>query len=210
MGASVKWISAGILSASLCWPALLAADEVYRWIDEAGRVHYGATLPPEFAHLPHEVLNSSGLVIRRVEGAEAQAEAARVAAERVARDKRVRADRLLLLKYDSEQDIFDERDSELANLQRDEDLLGRSQVSLMNSMSSQIREAADRQRAGLEPDPSEIEEVAALRQRLVANEASIAQLGEREAAIRDAYDVELNRFRYLSAGGRQGEEPPGN
>lgn len=79
----------------------------YRWVDEQGRVHYGDSIPPQYAGRGHTELNAQGRVIKRVDKAqsgeaarkEREAEARRKAEEaRVERESQ-RRDNALLATY---------------------------------------------------------------------------------------------------------------
>jgi len=43
-----------------------AAQKLYRWVDENGEVHYGDRVPPEEVKLDREVLNSSGITVKKL------------------------------------------------------------------------------------------------------------------------------------------------
>ena len=82
--------------------------KVYRWVDEAGQVHYSNTIPPQYAQQDRDVMNRQGVAVGKVEGdvteAEArdQAETARRLKEAAQRRQR---DNVLLQTYLSVQEI---------------------------------------------------------------------------------------------------------
>jgi len=97
-------------------PAAAAADDatrVYRWVDAQGIVHYGDSVPPQYADDAHDVLNDQGVQIGHVAGREsaaqlsAQEQAAQAAAQRAQHDK------FLLTTYASAQEIEQLRDERL-------------------------------------------------------------------------------------------------
>src|SRR5215510_1919751 len=53
----------------------------YRWTDEQGVVHYGDRIPPQYAQKEQALLNSQGVVVRRLD--------AQKSAEQAAADARV-------------------------------------------------------------------------------------------------------------------------
>jgi len=59
----------------------------YKWRDGAGNLQYGDVLPSDVAKLGYEVVNSQGIVVKRVERAKSAAEAkeAKAAASFVSR-----------------------------------------------------------------------------------------------------------------------------
>lgn len=100
--------------------ALLAAQavgaeetKVYRWVDADGNVHFGDSIPAEYAEYPKQVLNDHGVTVDQLAGkkTEEELEAERVAAERlVARELQQRADQALLATYLSVEEILMHRD----------------------------------------------------------------------------------------------------
>jgi hypothetical protein len=89
---------------------------VYKWTDEKGVVHYGDSVPPQYAQTERSVLNSHGVEIGHVEGANdaaATAEKARLAAQA---EERARHDQFLLTTYLSAKDIEQLRDERLGQI----------------------------------------------------------------------------------------------
>ena len=94
----------------MCVGAL--AQDVYKWVDENGEVHYSQTLPPERAGEAHDRLTRDGLVAERVDRVKTADELAELAAQReqereLAEQERIQAqqDRLFLAAYPTEQDV---------------------------------------------------------------------------------------------------------
>lgn len=86
---------------------------VYRWVDESGLVHYGDSIPAEYAELPKQVLNERGITIGLLAGkkTEEQIETERLEAKRrVVAALRQRADQALLATYLTVEEILMHRD----------------------------------------------------------------------------------------------------
>ncbi len=87
--------------------------KVYRWTDAQGIVHYGDSIPAEFAEYPKEVLNERGITVGNLEGKKTDEE---LAAEKIAneqqvkREKQQRADQALLATYLTVAEILLHRD----------------------------------------------------------------------------------------------------
>jgi hypothetical protein len=99
----------------LSLPLAASADEgkVYRWMDVEGQVHYGDSIPAEFAELPKDVINEHGVAVDLLEGKKTpeELEADRLETERmVAREKQQRADQALLATYLTVEEILMHRD----------------------------------------------------------------------------------------------------
>jgi hypothetical protein len=99
----------------LSLPLAASADEgkVYRWMDAEGQVHYGDSIPAEYAELPKDVINEHGVAVDLLEGKKTpeELEADRLETERmVAREKQQRADQALLATYLTVEEILMHRD----------------------------------------------------------------------------------------------------
>lgn len=60
-----------LLVLTLTW-STSAHSGLYRWVDEAGKVHYGDRIPPAYAQNGHVKLYKNGLTKERVESAKAR------------------------------------------------------------------------------------------------------------------------------------------
>jgi hypothetical protein len=191
-------------------------EKVYRWVDEQGEVHYSETLPPDFRDKKHDVLDEQGIARETDQSLVPPPPAAKAKPKKgeLPRDAsgmerpeplyspeelRARQDALLLLRYDSEQEILDAMQVEVNQLAYDRRLLATSRSSLMEAYRGNIHEAADRQRAGLAVEPDKINELSNLKRRLASNLQSLASLEEREASIRQLFESERERYRKLAA-----------
>jgi hypothetical protein len=208
----LKRISIAILSLGLLVSANAVAENVFRWTDDAGEVHYGRTLPPEYANRPYEILNSYGVVIERVDDPlgilepEPEEEEAGDELEPLftPNEVRVRSDNLLMLRYYTEQELVDTMETEVAQLDYDIRLIRQSQASAISSLAGHVKKAADRQRAGMPEDEITRKNIHSLRQRLRKTERSLATYEQREAEIRASFLKDLERYRFLKNGGAPG------
>lgn len=95
--------------------SVAAADQgrVFRWVDNDGVVHYGDSIPAEYAELPKQILNDHGVTVRSLQGKQTpeEIEATRVAKElELQKELQRRADLALLATYLSEEEILLHRD----------------------------------------------------------------------------------------------------
>jgi hypothetical protein len=151
-----------ILSLALL-PALFAGSgdaqtdktKMYRWVDKNGQVHYGDSVPPEYAEQDRDILNRQGVPVGREEGLitpeEAAAKAAADKAEREEKKRKLR-DRVLLQTYQSVKELEVLRDTRLelvdAQLTIQEQSLAnlraqRAQIERMAARYSPINDNAD-------------------------------------------------------------------
>lgn len=202
------------LSAAILAAGSAMAGKVYRWVDENGEVHYSETLPPDFEDKTHDELDDQGIV--RAENKSLvppppeptieegfkelprdssgmQRPKALYSEEEMQR----RMDRFLLLRYSSEQEIVDAMDVEIKQLEYDRRLLRTSGESMSDAYRGQVKEAANRQRSGVEVESEIIKSITDLQNRLAVNEKSLDSLEAREAEIKVTFGAELERYRYL-------------
>ena len=106
-----------VITFILCLLVPLASQaqetRTYRWVDDEGVVHYGDSIPAEYAELPKQVLNDHGVTVGQLEGRKSpeQIEAERVAAElEVQKELQHRADTALLATYNTVDEITMHRD----------------------------------------------------------------------------------------------------
>lgn len=95
-----------LLLGLLSGPAV--AQKVYKWVDKDGQVHYGDSIPPEYATQDRDVLNQRGVAVGHEQGLETPAEVqARQEAEKRAKAAQEQAqhDRMLLQTYQNVDEI---------------------------------------------------------------------------------------------------------
>jgi len=184
--------------------ASVSAD-TYRWKDKDGETHYGAAVPAEYAEQPYDVLNSAGIVIERVEDTSVPVE---VRVERAVKERaplisdeerRRQSDRLLVIQYQSEDDIQRALKLEIAQLGYDSKIIHQSFDSTTTAIRDQIRQAADQQRAGTQISEKQQKQIDKLYRRLARDAKRISALDKRETRIRDRFKSDLDRYRQLTA-----------
>jgi len=198
-----------VLFAILYLTPVASAEKVYRWVDDQGEVHFSRTLPPEYAHKPHQILNKAGVVIERIDDPLAKPEPVEKVEKKLEPlftedEVRIRTDRLLVLRYQSEEDMLDSMELQVAQLGYDALMIDQAQNSVMKALTAQVNKVANRQRAGLPAEPKLEKNINSLRRRLLNSERSLAQLTLREDKIRIEFAQELKRYRFLRGGGKAG------
>ena len=207
---SILFLAATILAAGSAMAA-----KVFRWVDENGDVHYSETLPPDFDDRKHDELDSEGIV--RLENQTLappppEPEIEEEDDNELPRDStgmkrpkplyseeelQKRMDSFLLLRYDSEEEINNAMIVEINQLEYDRVLLQTSRTSLSEAYRGQIREAATRQRSGVEIDPKIIKSISNLQNRMARADKSLARLQVREAKIITDFGTQLERYKTL-------------
>lgn len=108
------------LSVVLAVSSFFAQAKMYKWVDEAGQMHFGDKIPQKYQVREHEELNDHGVKTMHREAAktaEEKIEETRLVKERkeavLAEEKQRKLDRELLDIYSSERDLVIARDSRI-------------------------------------------------------------------------------------------------
>ncbi len=118
ISSKLQWLLAALLFftgavAFAAQPNKGADKTLYKWTDDKGVVHYGDSIPPQYARQERRVLNRQAIEVGRLEGektdAERAAEAARAQALNTARHR----DQVLITSYVSVEQIEQLRDQRL-------------------------------------------------------------------------------------------------
>ena len=198
-------ILAVLIAGIFCLSVTSLAADTYRWKDKDGKLHYGAMVPAEYADQPHDILNSSGVVIEHVEDTSIPPEVKVEEEEEVKEDKTAiederrqrQADRLLLVRYPSEEAILEALDVEVKQLGYDQKLIDQSSSSTNTAIRQQIRQAADQQRANIPISESQQKNINKLYARRSQDEKRVLSMNKRELLIRARFRVSLERYRFL-------------
>lgn len=209
---SRPWIVAVLITGILSLSAVSVSAETYRWKDKDGKVHYGVTIPAEYAEQPYDILNSAGIVIEHVEDTsipQAVIEERKILARQPLiseEERRIQSDKLLVVQYESEEDIINSLELEIAQLGYDSRLIDQSYESTGSSIRNQIRQAADQQRAGQEISADQQKEIASLYKRRARDERRRSAMKYREENIRARFQQDLDRYRALTSENRKTDE----
>ena len=201
---------AGIFSLSV---ASLAAD-TYRWKDKDGKVHYGATVPAEYADQPYDVLNNAGMVIDHIEDTSEPMEVREVKKTQKrkplisAEERQLQSDRLLVIQYRSEEEILQALELEIAQMGYDTRIINQSYESTNAAIRDQIRQAANQQRANLQISPDQQKGIDKLYARRASDERKRTEMVRREDRIRARYQAYLDRYRFLTTEAETASEEP--
>jgi hypothetical protein len=207
----VAILIAGIISLM----ATSLAAETYRWKDKDGKTHYGAAVPAEYADQPYDVLNNSGVVIEHIEDTTVplevivQKKIKKARAPLISEEtRRIQSDKLLVIRYSSEEDILKTQELELAQLGYDTKVINQSYESTTTAIRSQISQAADQQRAGQQISPETQQKIDQLYARQAKDLKRQAVMTNRADQIRARYQVEIDRYRFLTTGSENTDQAP--
>ena len=104
-----------------------------------------------------------------------------------------------MLRYESEQEIVDAMNVEIKQLNYDRRLLEGTLQSTNDAWRGQVREAANKQRAGMTVSESDVRQIDELKAQLADNERELAALERREEEIRTQFQTQVERYREVVA-----------
>ena len=179
--------------------------KLYRWVDKNGQVHYGDSVPPEYAEQDRDILNRQGVPVGREEGLitpeEAAAKAAADKAERDEKKRRLR-DRVLLQTYQSVNELEVLRDTRLelvdAQLTIQEQSLAnlraqRAQIERMAARYAPVNNKADAL-----PLPEELAlDVERSANDIDTQQANLVKRREDRESIRLNFEADIARYKEL-------------
>ncbi len=134
----VRAIAATLAAVAIAGSASAAAPtdgsaRVYKWVDSKGVIHYGDSVPAEYAQGDRSILNSQGVEIDHVAGRKnAEEQKLQDQADQSARDRKLH-DQFLLTTYTSTKDIEQLRDERVGQID------GQIKASLVYIESLRVR-----------------------------------------------------------------------
>jgi hypothetical protein len=179
--------------------------KVYRWVDKNGQVHYGDSVPAEYAEQDRDLLNKQGVKIGREEGTITPEEAAAKAAEdKASRDeqKRKLRDRVLIQTYQSVKELEVLRDTRLELVDAQLTIQVQS-LSNLRAQRAQLERIASRYapvnaEPGAKPLP---DEVAADLERaasdIATQESNLVRRRQERESIRLTFEADIKRYQEL-------------
>ncbi len=194
-----------LLLAPLAGLAQQKPARVYKWVDENGTVHYGDSIPAEYAELPKEVLNDHGVTVENLEGKKTpeQIEAERLERERLAAiELQRRADQALLATYLSVDEILMHRDRRVELFQAQSRVTELYLRNLERRMQKLRTEASHFQPYSEDPEapmiPRELAEDIRLTKDIVArHQRNLQKFQANEEQIIARFDGDISRFKIL-------------
>lgn len=181
-----------------------AGADTYRWIGDDGKVHYSDYLPPHDINKAYWVINSQGVVVKKVEPAktpEQIAEEQRLAQLRAEQQRRAAEqaeyDRILLDTFTSVADLEETRDRRLATLEGLINVAQRKINNLQQQLARQLERAANTERRG-EPVPRELaDNIKVLRDQITHEEGYIHAQRVQQAALKERFGEDIARYKAL-------------
>jgi hypothetical protein len=186
--------------------------KLYRWTDDKGVVHYGDSIPPEYAKQDRNVLNTQGVNVGFEQGEltpEQRAEKERKEAEakqaQLQREEIARRDKMLLETYISVSDIEDLRNRRLELLESQIKVTElylanlRKRLLTLQDEASNYKPYTSRENAQQIP-----ENLATDISRTVGSinlyEQTLSRTRTNQETVRNSFDSDIRRFKELKGG----------
>jgi Domain of unknown function (DUF4124) len=197
-------LCAAIAAAAATGPSATTPGRTYRWVDDKGEVHYGDSVPAEYAGKEHSLLNGQGVEIGHVERRKTPAELAQEAQAVELARQRAQRDQTLLSTYVTAKDIEALRDERLAQI--DGQLLASS--SYIESLATRLGALQERalqfkpysSEATARRMPDELAEELVRTSNEARNQRKALEAKRKEQAeMRVQFEADIQRFRELTA-----------
>jgi hypothetical protein len=200
-------IALGLLLASavLLPPGADAATDKrvsYRWVDEQGVVHYGDSIPPQYAEKAHQLINQQGVEVGHSEAQKTAEELAVDAQEHAEVQKRQQHDSFLMATYTSVKDIESLRDVRLDQLQGQR-VAAEAYVDNLHSRLVALQGRAKHFRPyNANPDarrmPDDLaEDLVRTLKELSSQSTALTAKNEEVSAVRAQFQSDIERYREL-------------
>jgi DNA primase len=176
----------------------------YRWVDDQGVVHYGDTVPPQYAQKEHTELNAQGVEIKRLDAEKTPEQAAVAAHARQALLKQKQHDSFLLTTYTSVGDIEALRDERLQQLKAQRTAAEayveslHSRLATLQTRAMMFRPYSSKPAARRMPDDLTEDLVRTLNE-MRTQSAAIVQKGTEETTLRSEFQADIERYQELHA-----------
>jgi hypothetical protein len=200
-------VLSAVLMLALAPPAASAEQEqkLYRWVDEQGIIHYGDSVPAEYADADKQILNEHGITVDVVRGkktAEELAEEQRLQKLEAERERQRRQDRALLATYLSVEEIILHRDRRVELFQAQARV---TELYLRNleTRLEKLQQLASRYRPYSEDpdaemiDPALSADIAETRDTIVRHRENLERFKEDEKSIVASFNGDIDRFKAL-------------
>ena len=193
----------------LALPMLAFADttqqKLYRWVDAQGVVHYGDSIPAEYAEIERQIVNDHGItvgVMRAKKTAEEIEEDKRQDELRVQVELQRRADQALLATYLTIDEILMHRDRRVELFQAQARVTELYLKNLERRMVSLADEAAEFRPYSDDPeaemiDPDLAGDMQTTKETIARHERNLQRFQSDQSNIVARFDGDIDRFRRL-------------
>lgn len=195
--------------ACVCAGAVLAtawADggTAYKWVDDQGVVHYGDSIPPQYAQKESTVLNKQGVQVGHKDATKSAAQQAAEAADEEQAARQKQHDSFLLATYTSVKDIEQLRDERLLQIKGQRVAAEQYVASLGERLSALQTRAQNFKPYSSRPDarrmPDDLaEQMVHTINDIRTQKAALNSSQEEEGSTQAQFQADIDRYRELRA-----------
>lgn len=180
-------------------------QKLYRWVDENGIVHYGDSVPPEYADADKQILNEHGITLDVVRGKKSPEELAEERRQKELADQREeqrRQDQALLATYLSVDEIVMHRDRRV-ELFKAQARVTELYIRNLERRLERLQETAAHYRPYSEDpnaemiDPALSADIAETRATIERHQKNLERFLEDEKHIVASFNTDISRFKAL-------------
>jgi hypothetical protein len=195
-----------LLSFCLASGVVVAQDsKLYRWVDNEGVVHYGDSIPAEYAELERQVVNEHGITVGVMQAKKTEeelAEDARLEELRAEAALQRRQDQALLATYLTIDEIIMHRDRRVELFQAQARVTELYLRNLQRRMDSLREEASKFRPYSADPeapmiDPDLADDMTMTKETIARHEENLRKFESDEQSIVSRFDGDIDRFKQL-------------
>ncbi|MGH8461182.1 MAG: hypothetical protein ACRESS_06210 [Stenotrophobium sp.] len=189
------------------------APKIQCWTDEHGNRACGDQVPPQYAKVQRDVINSQGVTVQTEarqktpeEIAQDERQAAEQKAQEEAAQKQAAYDRFLLQTYNSADDLKAARDLRLQAIDGRLKLAQKSVADSQNTLGG-LHEQRDKILAsGKQPNVAQLKQLHNFEHALTDNQQAVISLQAERVKVKTQFDQDIERYQQLK-GETAGAEP---
>lgn len=203
----LQWLLAALLSVTgaVTFAAQTnkgAGKPLYKWTDEKGVVHYGDSIPPQYARQERRVLNRQAVEVGRLEGEKTDAERSAEAARMQALNSAKHRDQVLITSYVSVEQIEQLRDQRLDLIEGQVRVTSQYLETLEGRLKNLQTQAhffkPYSSNGSAEPMPDHLaEDLVRTVKEIRLHERNLAGKRAEQVALRTQFQLDIDRYREL-------------
>lgn len=187
------------------WASATQNNAVYRWVDKDGILHYGDSVPAEYAEVEKQIINDAGVIVAILRGKKTEEEIAeelRLAQVAEAKEKQRRDDSALLATYQNIDEIVMHRDRRIELFQAQARVTELYLKNIKRRLESLMEVGSNFRPYSTDPDaemidPGLVDNINATRKIIGRHELNLDRFHTDEEKIVARFDGDINRFKKL-------------
>lgn len=192
-----------LLCTGLLWP-LLASAKIQCWTDEQGNRACGDQVPPQYAKVQRDVVNSQGIVVNTearqktpAEIAQEEQQAAEQKAKQQAAQQQAAYDRFLTDTYNSVDDIKAARDLRLQAIDGRINLTHKSVEDSSEALKGLLEQRDSIVAANKKPNANLLKQIAKFKKSEADGRAAVTALTAEREQTQAKFDADIKRYQQL-------------